>query len=184
MTPAPARIAASVASAESAAPLRSATSYPSARNRSSIADSCSSPRRSNSSNPRSRACGGRSSPRALCRSSWVSCWQARKLATSLADTRSRPSIIFIALRPPPRRAGPAPSRAISPDLVDVFEEYPLVEAATFVPLAGRFRDDILPAHALSSGQRLQNFQHVRQFRPQPPIRRRLRFLGLLDQFRP
>ena len=77
-----------------------------------------------------------------------------------------------------------PSHAISPDLVDVFEEYPLVEASTFVPLAGRFRDDILPAHAMSCGQRLQNFQHVRQFRPQLPAGRRLRFLGLLHQLRP
>ena len=39
--------------------------------------------------------GGRSSPRALARSSCVSRRQARKLATSLAATRTRPSVTFI-----------------------------------------------------------------------------------------
>src|SRR5580658_3449998 len=70
------------------------------------------------------------------------------------------------------------------DLLDVLEEDPLVEAAPLVPLAGRFRNDILPAHALSSSERPQDFQHVRQFRPQLPVRRRLRLLGLLHQLRP
>src|SRR6266487_3666012 len=92
---APSRMAAAVAPAGSPASPRSATSCPSARNRSSAARSCSSPRRTRSSKPRSTAYGGRSVRRAACRSSWVSCWQARKLATSLADTRTRPSVIFI-----------------------------------------------------------------------------------------
>ena len=37
---------------------------------------------------------------------------------------------------------------------------------------------------MRSGQRPQNFQHVRQFRPQLPVRRRLRFPGLLHQLGP
>src|SRR6266568_8371101 len=86
---------AAVASAPSSAPLTSTPSCPSARNRSSTARSCTSPRRTRSSKPRSTAYGGRSVRCAACRSSWVSCWQARKLATSLADTRTRPSVIFI-----------------------------------------------------------------------------------------
>ena len=70
---------------------RSATSCPSAQNRSSTARSCSSPRRTRSPAPvYSR--GGRSSPRALSRSSCVSRRQARKLATSLAASRTRPSV--------------------------------------------------------------------------------------------
>jgi hypothetical protein len=37
---------------------------------------------------------------------------------------------------------------------------------------------------MRSSQRPQNFQHVRQFRPQLSVRRRLRFSGLLHQLRP
>ena len=70
-------------------------SCPSARNRSSTARSWTSPRRTRSSKPMSRSCGGRSLPCAFCRSSWVRCGQARWLATSLADSRKRPSVIFI-----------------------------------------------------------------------------------------
>jgi hypothetical protein len=84
--------------------------------------------------------------------------------------------------PQTRKASTVPSSAISADSVDVFEEDPLVEAAALVPFAGRFRHDILPAHAVSTGQRLQDFQHVRQFRQQLPVRCRLRFLGLLISF--
>jgi hypothetical protein len=71
-----------------------------------------------------------------------------------------------------RADGSRPAGAVSADLVNVFEEDPLVEAAALVALADRFRYDIFPAHAMSRGQRLQNFQYVRQFRPQLPVRRR------------
>jgi hypothetical protein len=57
---------------------------------------------------------------------------------------------------------PAGSRlagAMSADAVDAFGKGPLVEAATLVSLAFRFRHDILPAHALSSGQRPQKPFH-------------------------
>ena len=68
-----------------------------------------------------------------------------------------------------------------PSLVDVFEEDPVVEAAALGALATRFRHDVLPADAMSSGESLQYFQDVGQFRGQLPVRRRLRFMRLLQQ---
>ena len=59
------------------------------------ARSCTSPRRTRSWNPTSNSRYGRSSPRALSRSSCVSRRQARKSATSLAASRTRPSMIII-----------------------------------------------------------------------------------------
>ena len=60
--------------------------------------------------PISNSLGGRSSFRALSRSSCVSRLQARKLATSLAASRTRPSVIFIRtpndLRSSPRTPSP------------------------------------------------------------------------------
>ena len=69
-------------------------------------------------------------------------------------------------------------------LFDVFEEDPAVEAAALSTLAARFRHDLLPAHVMSHGERLQYFQNVGQFRGQLPVRRRLRFMRLLEQLGP
>ena len=75
-------------------------------------------------------------------------------------------------------------RSLLPSLVDVFEEDPFVEAAAFGALAARFRDNILPAHVMSRSEGLEYLQHVGQFRCQLLIRRRLRFMRLLQQLRP
>ena len=71
-----------------------------------------------------------------------------------------------------------------PSLVDVFEEDPVVEAAAIGALAARFRHDILPAHVMGRGESLEYFQNVGQFRGQLPVRRRLRFMRLLQQLGP
>jgi hypothetical protein len=47
--------------------------------------------------------------------------------------------------------------SILPSLVDVFEEDPLVEAATLGPLAARFRNDLLPAHVMDRREGLEHF---------------------------
>src|ERR1035441_698062 len=51
-----------------------------------------------------------------------------------------------------------PIRAVralmSPSLVDIFEEDPVVEAAALGALAARFRHDVLPAHAMGRGESL------------------------------
>src|ERR1700753_435179 len=77
--------------------LISATPRRSPRNRSSTSASCASPRWTRSSNPRSNSWTRDSWPRACSRSSRLKCWQATKLATSLADNRSCSPTIFTAL---------------------------------------------------------------------------------------
>ena len=66
----------------------------------------------------------------------------------------------------------------------VFEEDPPVEAAALGTLAARFGHNVLPACVMSRGESLEYFEHVGQFRHQPPVRRRLRFMRLLQQLRP
>ena len=69
-------------------------------------------------------------------------------------------------------------------LLHVFEEDPLVEATALAALAARFGHDLLPAHVMSRCESLEHFQHVGQFRCQLPVRRRLRFMRLLQQLGP
>ena len=60
----------------------------------------------------------------------------------------------------------------------------MVEAAAFGALTARFRHNVFPAPVLGRGQGLQYLQHVGQFRCQLPVRRRLRFMHLLQQLGP
>jgi hypothetical protein len=69
-------------------------------------------------------------------------------------------------------------------LVDILEKDPVAKATALAALAARFRHDILPAHVMGRGESLEYFQHVGQFRDQLPVRRRLRFMRLLQQLRP
>ena len=73
---------------------------------------------------------------------------------------------------------------MSPKLLHVFEEDPVVEAASLSALASRLRHDVLPAHAMGHSEGLEYFQDISQFRGQLPVRRRLRLMRLLQQLGP
>jgi hypothetical protein len=68
-------------------------------------------------------------------------------------------------------------------LIDVFEEDPVIEAATLGAFAARFRHYVLPAHVVGGGEGLEYFQDVSEFRCQLPVWCFLRFMGLLQQLR-